>query len=134
MVCIFCNGVTGVVNSRWQKRPNSTWRRRKCLDCGRVITTIEALDADSILKVATSRSNIVQPFCRDKLFLSVYKALKHRPSAIDDASGLTATILQQIKRQHQDGIMQSGHIKAACLKTLKRFDKDAALQYRVYHR
>jgi len=74
MVCIYCSGDTQVINSRLQKRPNQVWRRRKCLECGATFTTHELAAYEGSWRVKSSSAGL-QPFNKNKLFLSLYKSL-----------------------------------------------------------
>jgi transcriptional regulator NrdR family protein len=51
MKCIFCNGQLGVVNSRNTDKGRSVWRRKKCNECSRIVTTREKIDLDIILNI-----------------------------------------------------------------------------------
>src|SRR6185369_12958000 len=92
MVCIYCGGKTAVVNSRSQKKANQTWRRRQCLDCQAVFTSVEAVDLPTSLLFKKDAKHS-EPFQRDKLFISVYEACGHRKDALRAATALTGTAL-----------------------------------------
>ena len=132
MVCIYCGGKTKVTNSRPQKRMSQTWRRRECLSCAAVFTTLEAVDYAGSLRVRTQNGSL-QPFERDKLFMSLYKALGHRTSPTSDASALTATIIARTREIAQNGLLERTDIIQVASQTLQRFDAAAAVQYSAYH-
>lgn len=75
----------------------------------------------------------LQPFLRDKLFLSLHKSCQHRPTALTDATALTATIIAQLRGSVHAGILDHRDIIAAALGTLSNFDKAAAVYYEAYH-
>ena len=131
MVCIYCGAETSVINSRPQKRSNHIWRRRQCTDCTAVFTTSEAPDLSKCLVVV--RGKALQPFSRDKLFLSVHSSLKHRKTALTDASGLTDTILSRLYPHIASGTLPVLSIVATTLKTLKHFDTASATHYEAFH-
>lgn len=119
------------MNSRHQKRTNSVWRRRKCLSCGAVFTTLEAVDASQALSVRNQRR--YEPFYRDTLLLSVYESLRHRKTAITDATALTGTILGRLYPHVQEAVIDRDEIVKATQETLNRFDKAAATSYAAFH-
>ena len=139
MLCTYCRAETHIINSRHQRRTNSTWRRRKCLRCGAVVTTIEQLDYEKSWRVdypdtAQKRRNPAsRPFLRDKLLLSVHQSLGHRPTALSDALALTHTIVGKIGDSTDQGRIGSADIANATLKALRRFDAAAATMYQAYH-
>lgn len=72
------------------------------------------------------------PFLRDKLFISIYESCKHRPSATEDASALTDTIISKVLSKHNPTVAKD-NIKTSAYKVLKRFDQSAAVYYKAYY-
>ena len=132
MVCIYCGSRTEVINSRLQKRPNQVWRRRKCLNCGAVISTQEMVLYENSLAVHGVNGK-PQPFLRDKLFLSLYESCRHRPTSLTDAVALTATVIGQLRSHVRTGSVEYADIIRVALETLQNFDKAAAVHYKAYH-
>ncbi len=132
MVCTVCAHNTRVINSRIQRRLNQVWRRRKCLTCHNVFTTIEEADYASIWIVKHTNGNLT-PFSRDKVFLSLYESCKHRASAISDSASLTSTVITKIKPLAQNGMIHSETIAQSILVVLNRFDKAASTHYASFH-
>ena len=130
MVCIHCGGNTRVTNSRAQKRQNQVWRRRQCEQCGTVFTTEEAVDYSGSI-VVTSKNGHLQPFSRDKLFLSIYRSCQHRPTALNDAAGLTDTVIRKL-RPNQGAVDRQAIINTVQV-ALNRFDKVASTHYAAFH-
>lgn len=130
MVCLYCANQTAVANSRLQKKSNHIWRRRKCLHCRAVFTTIEAPDLQTGLSVY--HQNSYKPFYRDKLFISIYESLKHRKAALTDATALTDTVLLHLQPVI-NGTVDRDRIVSTVLGVLQRFDKVAATHYGAYH-
>lgn len=62
------------------------------------------------------------------------EACKHRKTALDDASSLTATITVRALQSLQNGVVDTSAIKTAALVALKRFDSTAATLYQAYHK
>lgn len=79
------------------------------------------------------RQNDAEPFSRDALFISLIDSLKHRKTALEDATALTDTILGLVLAQKSPKIARQALIDSA-YQTLKRFDKVAAEVYRSTHR
>ena len=131
MVCVYCGSETQVTNSRHQKRLNHIWRRRKCVFCKAVFTTTESADAVSALRIRSSDS--LEPFLRDNLLMSVYDSLRHRKSALTDATDLTATILSNVYDLADNGVVEREAIVAVTATVLERFDKVAATHYKAFH-
>ena len=133
MVCIYCAGETKVSNSREQKRLNQTWRRRNCLSCCAIFTTLEAAAWEQAFVVQSPETKQPQPFSRDKLFLSIYESLKHRPTALSNATALTNTVIAKLLSNAQAGSLERADIINTTEQTLKHFDKPAAVYYAAYH-
>lgn len=131
MVCIYCRNETKVVNSRHQKRLNRVWRRRTCLSCGSTFTTTEAVDLSGSITVRHMKH--LQPFQRDKLFMSVYDSLKHRKTALDDATGLTDTIVSKLYPLMSEAMLEKSVIIEVTAVVLQRFDPVSATHYKAFH-
>lgn len=132
MVCVYCGGETRVSNSRTQKKQNSIWRRRNCNDCGAVVTTLEKLDASKAVMVTHKTRQ--EAFSRDRLFVSLHDSLKHRKTALEDASALTDTIISHLYPLVHDAVLDRAVIIQESIKVLARFDAAASTQYAAYHR
>jgi transcriptional repressor NrdR len=133
MVCVYCGGPTQVANSRHQRRSNDIWRRRKCTSCGNVFTSIESTDLASALRVQQTATQL-EPFVRDKLFLSIYESCRHRPTALRDAANITQLVINRLLVQHDHhGLLKRQDIITATAKALKPFDRAAVTAYLAYH-
>lgn len=133
MVCWYCGGATKVTNSRHQKRQNTVWRRRQCLGCSSLVTTEETISYESVLMVQTSNGRLVA-FSRDKLLISLYKSLAHRPTASSDAAALCNTILGAVRTaQDASALISQQLIANHAASCLTRFDDLAGHHYRAYH-
>lgn len=133
MVCIYCKSKTEIVNSRHLSRSNGTWRRRHCLKCGAIITTIEEADYSRQWAVEDKNKRF-KPFLRDKLYISIYKSLGHRKHAALDATGITQTVISKLNKLSTDGHLTSENIILTVTTCLTRFDKAGAVQYKAYHK
>ncbi|MDB5169897.1 MAG: nrdR [Candidatus Saccharibacteria bacterium] len=134
MVCYTCGGDTAVLNSRPQKRSNQVWRRRQCVLCDTVYTTTESIDYAKSLLVQTTTKKRLLPFSRDRLLLSLYKSLGHRPTALSDAGGLCATIIAKLAPTAENNVINTRRIAETALVALNRFDKLAAQHYQAFHK
>lgn len=132
MVCIYCQSETQVTNSRPQKRTNSVWRRRHCLNCHTVFSTEEHVDMTKSIVVRKAPEQL-EAFQRDVLFISVYVSVRHRKSALTDATGLTDTITSKILILQRNGIVETADIIRCTYDTLRLFDEAAAVHYQAYH-
>lgn len=131
MVCIYCESETRVTNSRHQKRTNKIWRRRTCLNCGTTFTTLEAVDLSSSITVKSQEQ--LQAFQRDKLFMSIFDSLKHRNTALSDATALTDTIISRLYPYMKEVALDKHIIIEITIESLRRFDKVAATHYEAFH-
>ncbi len=135
MVCTYCGGSTQVTNSRHKKRHNSVWRRRECQNCGSIVTTEESVRYDSAWLVEVAPQEF-SPFSRERLLISLYKCLAHRPSAVEDASALTDTVMGSLRvsTAATQAVLPVRGIRDVALATLERFDPLGAAQYLAYHK
>jgi transcriptional repressor NrdR len=134
MVCVHCGGPTKVVNSRPQKRINQVWRRRRCQNCGSIFTSEELAQYGSIWLVKPP-SGPIEPFDRDRLFLSLYEALGHRKAPVGDAAELTDTIIKKLLGSFpKEGLLSAETIKQIVQVALNRFDKAASTFYGAHHK
>lgn len=132
MVCIYCGSKTKIVNSRPQKRSQSTWRRHHCPSCGATFTTQESVDwAASVVFVAKDGQE--HPFIRETLLQSLYDSLKHRPKALTEAMYLTDTAITKLLPQINQAALPRDVVIQTCHQVLARFDKAAATTYLAYH-
>ncbi|MEO5627334.1 MAG: hypothetical protein ABIQ89_00385 [Candidatus Saccharimonadales bacterium] len=120
------------MNSRAQKRSQSTWRRHHCPNCGATFTTQERIDlAASVLFVG--KDGREYPFIRETLLQSLYDSLKHRPNALTEALDLTDTVINQLLPHiNQAGLPRDVVVQVAH-QVLKRFDPAAATVYLAYY-
>ena len=132
MVCIHCSHETHVVNSRPQKRTNQVWRRRKCGYCGAIFSTHEVAQLGDAWAVLDTHGHI-RPFARDQLYLSLYKSLEHRKTAVHDATALTETVIKNLGAQVRDGVIIRSSLIQTVNVALNRFDKTASSLYAAYH-
>lgn len=118
---------TSVSNSRFFKRSNIIWRRRKTED-GFVFTTRESLDL-SVAQVR-KRSDQIEPYQPAKLLSSLIKALEHLDSAHSDSWHLMQTIEVKLLPHLSDTLVfDTSDIAKTTLETLQAFNRAAYLKY-----
>jgi transcriptional repressor NrdR len=132
MVCVYCGSSTGVTNSRLQRQSNQVWRRRLCANCHNTFTTHEKTDLSGAIAVKQSDGRLT-PFSRDQLFISLYEACKHRARPVQDADGLTQTVITHLRAKLSEGTLDRDAIVNIVHPILKRFDEAAATMYAAYH-
>ncbi len=132
MVCIYCGTKTAVTNSRSSRKKASTWRRRECSACRTIFTTREVVDLSGSIRVKTVSKGL-QPFLRDRLFLSVHRSVSHRKNALEDAGNLTDTIISQLLNHTTSPIIETPLVISAVASCLRRFDKSAETHYLAHH-
>lgn len=132
MVCLYCGSKLAVSNSRPQKRTNSVWRRRACPKCRAVFTSVEQIDPAASLVFQGDQKH-TEPFSRDKLYISVYEACRHRKTAPEDAKHLTDTIVRQLLGAKHSAVVRRHHVVTVATGVLERFDRLAGIQYHAYH-
>ena len=132
MVCIYCHSKTKTTNSRHNVRHNQTWRRKQCISCNAIFTSRETADLQSSLRVKTD-SGALESLSRDRLFVDIFGTMSHRKTALNDASGLTDTILSQVITESSNGIVSVQELIKKTTEILTRFDKVAATIYTAHH-
>jgi transcriptional regulator NrdR family protein len=133
MVCIYCGGDTKVTNSRHNKHANKVWRRRQCLQCNAIFSTYEAADYEKSW-VVKSDGGSLEPFLRDKLFVSIYNSCRHRDGSLTDSIGLADTVIKLVAQNISDGVIERRLLRAMVAQTLERFDGAAATHYNAFHK
>jgi transcriptional regulator NrdR family protein len=133
MVCLYCSEKLRVSNSRTQKSTNSIWRRRSCPACRAVFTSIEAISLENSIRVSDSKA--LEPFMKEKLFMSVYESLKHKQKPLQDARDVTETICSKLMRQHiQAATLDRQVIISVATEILRRYDSLAGMHYQARFR
>ncbi len=132
MVCAYCAGRTKVTNSRKQSRSNSVWRRRACLVCQAVFTSVEAIDSQASYLVA-GQDNQLAPFSRLKLEASLLGSLaKKDVKSCLAASELAHTVVNKCLIGKQASVT-SQQIAITAAKVLKQYNRAAHLRYVLAH-
>lgn len=112
-----------------------TWRRRFCLDCGRIFTTKESATADNLFVLKRNGSR--QRFTYEKLFVSVFTAINAKKNSDkgDDAKlakKISEKITHKLFAVSSDKLIESKKIIDLVYKELKRIDNSYAGRYMTY--
>lgn len=130
MVCILCDSKTKTTNSRYSNKLRQTWRRHTCLRCSAIFTTREYIDMPTSYRVSDTRSNDMSIFDRDKLFLSIARALEHRQNYIPEASAITNTVVAKLIAKNRP-IFDRTELIETVSSVLHHFSPAAATIYRA---
>ena len=102
------------------------------MSCSAVFTSREL--PDIALSISVSQKNgQISPFSTDKLLISVFKSLTHRKHPVEDARGITSTIVETIYTTQKNGIINMGSLRDLASETLKRFDHASYVHYNAHH-
>lgn len=132
MFCTNCfHRHTSVVNSRPHRARPSVWRRRKCMQCGTIFTTIERPSLSKGVKVMSNGKHV--PFNLGRLTVSIAASFDHAPlEGKEHAMALAETVEVTLSSQLREISVED--IEAVTHQILRRFDEVAALQYAAKHR
>jgi transcriptional repressor NrdR len=132
MECYICHNQTKVSNSRKQRKRNQVWRRRVCVNCDYIFTTVEKVDLEHSLVVEYINGEISN-FIREELLISINKGLKHRKNHLNDSISLTDTIISKLLVNNSKPLVTRNDIINTSLSVLKNFDNLAYTSYTAYH-
>ncbi len=118
---------TSVANSRYFKRSNIIWRRRKT-PVGFTFTTRESVD---LTVVQVHKNNAVsEPYQPSKLLMSILKACEHLGTAHSDSWHLMQTIeIKLLEHLSPNMSVDSRIINEVTGETLKAFNAAAFVKY-----
>ena len=118
---------TSVTNSRYFKRSNIIWRRRKT-PVGFTYTTRESVDLSVVQVHKADMSS--EPYQPAKLLMSIFKACEHLGSAHNDSWYLMQTIEIKLLDHLSEGMtVDSFTISDVVADTLKAFNTTAFVKY-----
>jgi len=130
MKCPYCNQESKVKNSRLQKRANSVWRRRECLNCQAIWTTLERPQSSTTYKV--NSNEVMVDFRPELLLISLYECLKHRKTPELDAQYVYSTVFSNLQDTNEP-VFGIQLIASTAYNVLKRYDGLAADIYKATH-
>lgn len=100
------------------------------MECGNVFSTYETADRAKAWRV--SHDGKLAEFERDRIFISLYKSLGHRPAALREAGDLADTVVSLLSKR-PEGDISAAELAQTAYSVLKRFDKAAATHYAAFH-
>ena len=131
MICMNCRSPhSEVVNTRSTRGGSQIWPRRRCADCGKVITTYERPDLSFIQVVSSSKTS---PYRRSFLFTSVLRVLDYEELSDIDVDNLIDSIEYKLIQRGQDEV-SADVLRQLCLETLKPVSVNAFMRYLVTHK
>lgn len=75
----------------------------------------------------------LEAFSRDKLYVSIYEACRHRDTAARDATALSLVVVGDLLKLIKNGQLARDELTSTTHRALKRFDTAAATYYAAYH-
>lgn len=127
MKCPFCGCLdTQVKDSRPNEEGTSIRRRRLCPECGARFTTFEYVQSRDL--VVIKKNDIRVPFEREKLYRSIYLALRKRDVDSEKIDLLVGSLIKQLEAKGETEI-PSSEIGEMVLEALLKLDKVAYIRY-----
>lgn len=127
MVCPYCTSPTHVTNSRRRRLGYSIWRRRECLTCQQVFSTLEYPIVEKIIVLKTLEGRL-KPLKQINVYTTVFQALGGLKAASETAQHLTETCLNKILQQGEP-VVSEKHLQKIIFATLKAYQHTAAQRY-----
>lgn len=127
MKCAYCGSKkTEVFNSRSTRNGTQIWRRRRCQDCGEVMTSYERPDLSAVLYIDTGAKKKAR-YSRTKLLISLVRAFE-QSSKLTDLENIIDTIEQRLMALQTDYVT-SAELAEVVLRTIKPVDTAAFVKY-----
>ncbi len=127
MRCPRCSSIKSkVIDSRASKDGRSIKRRRECLDCEHRFTTLESIMGEDL--PVRKRDGSSQDFDREKIKLSILKAVEKRSV---DAEQLELMVTQIVENVRQEYVLEvpSSAIAEKIMEQLYSVDKVAYVRF-----
>jgi|GEM_PF-879614 len=138
MICTKCRSPRSeVVNTRSTRGGSQIWRRRRCVDCGKVSTTYERQDLSFIQVVSSGHSDDtknpqITPYRRSFLFSTIVKSIPDEQLSVIDVDNLVDTIEYKLLELGLETIT-TAQIREFTLITLKPVDMKTYMNYLITH-
>lgn len=127
MRCPFCSYPdTQVKDSRTSEDGYSIRRRRSCPKCGSRFTTFEHIQMRDL--VVVKKNDVRVPFEREKLYRSIFLALRKRDISPEQVDQVVNSIVQQLESGGETEI-RSATIGELVMDALLSLDKVAYVRY-----
>ena len=132
MRCPFCGtDDTQVVDSRVNDEGNSIRRRRKCSQCDKRFTTYESVELT--LPQVVKQNGKREDFSRNKLHLSLSRALHKRPVPVEYIEQAIERIIQKVLAYGEKEIT-ARELGENVMHELKKMDKVAYIRFASVYR
>lgn len=132
MYCPFCRAEeTKVIDSRLVGEGMQVRRRRECILCNERFTTFES--AELVLPHVIKRDGTRVPFDKDKLHLSLSRALEKRPVSIEQIDIAVERIIHRLRAGGEREI-SSKIVGESVMEELRALDKVAYVRYASVYR
>ncbi|MFH1781363.1 MAG: transcriptional regulator NrdR [Patescibacteria group bacterium] len=133
MKCPSCHNLdTKVVDSRIMEDDIAIRRRRECEKCGFRFSTMEETEILNLKVVKRDGREV--PYDKEKLTLSLQKALEKRPTTPEKLKRVVQAIEQDIQIKAKNDEITSEKIGEIVMKHLKRVDKVAYIRFASVYR
>jgi transcriptional repressor NrdR len=130
--CPFCGtDDTQVVDSRVNDEGNSIRRRRKCSQCDKRFTTYESVELT--LPQVVKQNGKREDFSRNKLHLSLSRALHKRPVPVEYIEQAIERIIQKVIAYGEKEIT-ARELGENVMHELKKMDKVAYIRFASVYR
>jgi transcriptional repressor NrdR len=130
--CPFCGtDDTQVVDSRVNDEGNSIRRRRKCSQCDKRFTTYESVELT--LPQVVKQNGMREDFSRNKLHLSLSRALHKRPVPVEYIEQAIERIIQKVLAYGEKEIT-ARELGENVMHELKKMDKVAYIRFASVYR
>jgi len=132
MRCPYCQEDNDrVIDSRAVKDGYAIRRRRRCMGCGRRLTTYERLEEMAIKVVKKDGCRV--PFEPDKLRQGLAKACWKRPVSDDDIEGVVSAVESQVYANF-DTEVESQYLGELVMEHLRELDQVAFVRFASVYR
>lgn len=133
MKCPTCHNLdTKVVDSRVLEDNIAIRRRRECEKCGFRFSTMEEVEILNLKVVKRDGQEV--PYDKEKLVVSLQKALEKRPITPERLKRITQALEQDIQKKSKNDKISSEEIGEIVMKHLRRADKVAYIRFASVYR
>ena len=133
MKCPSCHNLdTKVVDSRVLDDNIAIRRRRECEKCGFRFSTMEEVEILNLTVVKRDGQEV--PYDKERLVISLQKALEKRPITPERLKRIIQAIEQDIQKKSKNDKITSEEIGEIIMKHLRRADKVAYIRFASVYR
>lgn len=133
MKCPSCHNLdTKVIDSRTLEENIAIRRRRECEKCEFRFSTVEEVEILNLTVI--KRDNTEVPYDKEKIAVSLQKALEKRPTTPEKLKRVIAAIEQDVQIKSKNDKIKTIEIGETVMKHLKKIDKVAYIRYASVYR